>query len=55
MAEQTPTEPMPKKSCMITLMFGIESDTEALELKKVIDEQVKDIKKKRYTFQINES
>ncbi|KKN03558.1 hypothetical protein LCGC14_1106500 [marine sediment metagenome] len=47
-------EPMPKKSCMITLMFEIEDDAEALALKKVIDEHVKNIEKKRYNFQINE-
>ncbi len=47
-------KPMPKKSCMITLMFGIESDTEALEVKKVIDDAIKDIKDKRYNFGINE-
>ena len=46
--------PIPKKSCMITLMFGIETDAEALEVKKVIDEAVKDIKEKRYNFGINE-
>ena len=39
---------------MITLMFGIEADTEALELKAVIDEAVKGIKEKRYSFSINE-
>ena len=54
--EQPPQQtPMPPKSCMITLMFGIDTDAEALEVKKVIDEAIKDIKKKRYTFQINES
>lgn len=52
--EQT-KEPMPKKSCMVTLMFGIESDDEALTVKKVIDEAVKDIEKKRFTFQIIET
>jgi len=52
---EQPKEPMPKKSCMVTLMFGIETDAEALDVKAVIDEKVKDIEKKRYTFQINES
>lgn len=47
--------PMPKKSCMITIMFGIEDDTEALKLKSVIDDAIKDVKEKRYTFQIQES
>lgn len=53
--EENQKESMPKKSCMVTLMFGIETDAEALALKKVIDEQVKNIEKKRYTFQINET
>jgi len=52
---QTLNEPMPKKSCMVTLMFEIETDADALAVKKVIDDAVKDIEKKRYTFQINES
>jgi len=46
--------PMPKKSCMVNLMFAITDDAEALKLKQVIDEVVKDIKEKRYTFQIIE-
>ncbi len=50
-----PTTPMPKKSCMITLMFAIEDDAEATKLKAVIDDAIKDIKEKRYTFQIQES
>lgn len=48
-------EAMPKKSCMVTLMFGITDDEQAMSLKKVIDEHVKNIEKKRYTFQINET
>jgi len=55
MDKTIPTEPMPKKSCMLTLMFGIENDKEALLVKHAIDEAVKDIEKKRYTFQINET
>ena len=46
---------MPKKACMITLMFGIENDQQAIDLKAIIDEAVKDVKDKRYTFQIQES
>ena len=49
--EQTP---MPKKSCMITLMYAIKDDTEALELKAIIDEYMAKIPEKRYTFQIVE-
>ncbi|MBA7546027.1 hypothetical protein ES705_38410 [subsurface metagenome] len=54
MNEQTPTEPMPKKSCIVTLMFEIKQDAEALAVKKVIDEAIKDIEKKRYNFAINQ-
>ena len=52
----TPSQqkPMPKKSCMITLMFGIDNDQQALDVKKQVDNIVKDIKDKRYNFQINE-
>jgi len=53
--EPTPKPDAPKHSCMITLMFAIESDEEALHVKKVIDEAVKNITEKRYTFTINES
>lgn len=53
--DNQPSVPMPKKSCMVTLMFAIEDDTEALKLKAVIDDAIKDIKEKRYTFQIQES
>lgn len=49
--EQTP---MPKKSCVVTIMFPIEDDAEALKIKAVVDEAVKDMKDKRYTFQITE-
>jgi len=53
---ETPPEqtPMPKKSCMITIMFGIEDDAEALKVKQQIDDALKDIKEKRYSFGINE-
>jgi len=52
---QEPKEPMPKKSCMVTLMFEIKTDEQAMELKKSIDTHVKGIEKKRYTFQIIET
>ena len=53
---ETPPEqtPMPKKSCMITIMFGIEDDAEALKVKQQIDDALKGIKEKRYSFGINE-
>ena len=50
-----PATPMPQKSCMITLMFPVEDDSLALQIKAVIDDAIKDIKEKRYTFQIQES
>jgi len=39
---------------MITLMFPIEGDAEGMKIKQIIDDAVKDMKEKRYTFQINE-
>ena len=53
--EQNNQQPMPKKACMINLMFGITDDKEALALKVLISDSVKDIKEKRFTFQIIES
>ena len=50
---QTPS--MPKMACLINLMFPVNDDTEALHVKKVIDETIKNIKDKRYTFQITET
>ena len=52
--ETPPKQEMPKRSCMINLMFAIENDAEALAVKSAIDEAVKDMKEKRYTFQITE-
>ncbi len=52
--ETPPTKEMPKRSCMINLMFAIENDAEALAVKQAIDDAVKEIKEKRYTFQITE-
>ncbi|MBA7524179.1 hypothetical protein ES705_16316 [subsurface metagenome] len=52
---ETPKEPMPKKSCMATIMFGIENNQEAMAFKDKLDVIVKDIEPKRYTFQINET
>lgn len=54
MNEQPQPTPTPKKSCMFTVMFGIDTDAEALDVKQEIDDALKDIKDKRYTFQINE-
>jgi len=46
--------PIPKKSCLVNLMFPVTDDAEALAVKQVIDDAVKDMKDKRYTFQITE-
>ena len=59
MAEtQEPKPPLPKvgakKGVSIQLMFPCEDDDEAMVIKKAIDEVVKDIKEKRYTFSISE-
>lgn len=53
--ENPPTKEMPKRSCMINLMFAIDSDAEALRVKESIDKAVEHIKEKRYTFQLNQS
>ncbi|GAI91549.1 unnamed protein product [marine sediment metagenome] len=53
--ETPPKKEIPKRSCMITLMFGIDNDAQALAVKKVIDDAVKNIEEKRYTFQLNEN
>ena len=59
MAEtETPKPPLPKvgakKGVSIQIMFPCESDDEAIDIKKAIDEIVKDIPEKRYTFSISE-
>jgi len=52
--QDPPPPPMIKKGCQISLMWPCQSDDEALAVKKAIDELVKDITDKRYTFQITE-
>lgn len=49
------TNPPLKKACSISLMFEIESDDEALVVKKVIDNVCSHLPHKRYSFQIMES
>lgn len=44
----------PRKACQISIMWPCESDDEAMHVKKAIDELIKDIKEKRYTFNITE-
>lgn len=46
--------PLPKKSCMITLMFEIQDMELPLQINSSIQDLIKDIEKKRYTFQIDE-
>lgn len=55
MDEKSQITPMPKKACMITLMFPVNDDTDALAVKQVLDDAVKDMKEKRFTFQITET
>jgi len=54
MENQPEMSPVPKKSCMITVMFAIEDDVQALKVKQQIDDALKGIKEKRYNFSINE-
>jgi len=43
-----------KKACQISLMFPVDDDLKALQVKKAIDAIVGDIEHKRYTFNISE-
>jgi len=47
--------PMPKKVCMMTIMFPIIENETAYTIKTTLDEVIKDIPDKRFTFQIIES
>jgi len=49
-----PDKAKAKKGVSIQLMFPCESDDVALDIKKKIDDVVKDIVEKRYTFSISE-
>ena len=40
---------------MITLMFPVKDDAEGLVIKQVLDDAIKEIPDKRYTFQITET
>ena len=42
----------PKQICTITVMFPVESDNEAMEVKKKIDDAVSDTKDSRVDFRI---
>ena len=52
--KQTQPKPGAKKGVSIQIMFPCESDDKALYIKNRIDEVVKDITEKRYTFSISE-
>lgn len=52
--ETKPESPMPKKACLITIMFECTDDKQAFTMKGQIDDMVKDIPQKRFTFQITE-
>ncbi|GAI82904.1 unnamed protein product [marine sediment metagenome] len=52
---ENPKEPIPQKSVMVTVMFGIKDNQEAMVFKDKLDALVKEIEPKRYTFQINET
>lgn len=54
--QDTPKPPAPmKKACMISLMFEVENDDEAFDVKRKLDDALPNIDKKRYTFQIVET
>jgi len=56
--EQEPKQSLPKpaakKGVSIQIMFPCESDEVAIGIKAKIDDIVKDIEEKRYTFSISE-
>lgn len=52
--EPQPNSNMPKKACIVSLMFECIDDKQAFALKEQIDLLVKDIPQKRFTFQIVE-
>ena len=47
--------PMPKKACMMTLMFPVTTDEACVVIKHAIDDILADLKEKRVTFQIVET
>lgn len=53
--EKPPENTMPKKACVINLMFECTDDKQAFAVKEAIDAIVKDIQQKRFTFQIVET
>ena len=52
--KQSEPKPGAKKGVSIQIMFPCENDGYAISVKKAIDDVVKDIPEKRYTFSISE-
>lgn len=48
------SQPSVKKGCHISIMFPVDDDQAALDVKKGIDKCIPDVEGKRYTFQITE-
>ncbi|MCP3678963.1 MAG: hypothetical protein GY782_01165 [Gammaproteobacteria bacterium] len=46
--------PKQRKGCNISIMFPIDTDEEAMAVKKAIDAAIPDVEGKRYNFQITE-
>jgi len=55
MVDTSQNIPMPKKACMVTIMFPIPDNKAAYDIKEQLDAILKDIKDKRLTFQIIET
>lgn len=51
---QIDTPKQAKKACQITIMFPVDSDSDAINIKHKINAIVDDIEGKRYTFNIVE-
>lgn len=49
-----PIQPKVKKGCHISIMFPVEDDQTAFDIKKAVDNCVPDVEGRRYTFQITE-
>jgi len=55
MQEPPQIQPLPKKLVMVQIMFPCEDDKTAMDFKQKLNEVVKDIKDKRYKFEIHET
>jgi hypothetical protein len=53
--DKPPEITMPKKACVINLMFECPEDAQAFAIKESIGNLIKDIPQKRFTFQIVET